>query len=98
MTLKEAVKKSLDERWIPIKKAKTIDEIRSIKNTTKCYMCEYCKDRDLSCINCPALVEGKCCNGEWYGFFDALLDNSFWIAHEYAVKIINRLKSIKCEE
>ena len=104
---REAAQASLDERWLPMSKAKSIREMKNILNETKCALCELQIRRHpeifpnkMPCMKCPltCLKNGEklhhgCC--EEYEYW-AVASNTgyFEDTHEAAIALVKRLQKI----
>ena len=86
--IKEAARRSYDERWLPASKAKSIKEMRDIIKGSECALCE---ERGLLCYNCPANDDSEytCCK-EWHNFiFRKTLKAKRWAAESLCKRLKN---------
>lgn len=98
MTLHELARQTLDERWIPISDADTLDEICCIRSATDCEFCQVfsatdegkCFDISFA-LKCPLDVGRDCCDGEFDNMTNA---DTFEEAHEFAMKIRRRIEAL----
>ena len=96
MTIQEAAQATLDKRWKPIVKAKSIEEIREVIDKSK----EY----DISDYNCPKSeiclitdlddAEKISCECERLRFMIAHIDNDLSAALTAAEVVCKRLRGI----
>ena len=91
MTLHELARQTLDERWIPISEAKTLEEMRRLEDETACDFC-VTFGAGNSCGECPLdSIRSRCCDGDWGDFLYA---QTFETKYEYAVKIRKRIEKL----
>ncbi len=95
--LREAITSDLEKRWIPIRNAKSCDEMADIEKKNPC-ACHALMDKThLSCPDCPArkktIINGGCLTA-WYNFWEAINveDNNLHKARYNATLLIKRLK------
>ena len=92
---KQAAQASL-ERWYPMAKAKSIEEMDEIYETTDCALCELQASKpSKSCGRCPLNDPGgQTCSVEYLNWVRATGDNDFPEAHKQALLVIKRLEKI----
>lgn len=102
----ELARKSLDERWIPIRDAKTLEEMERYCIRTDCCFCNRAEEIDvngmLTCYGsgCPLSSKNKpiwdeCCNGKFDSYFKALVTTKdFAAAKDAAADICNQLQAL----
>lgn len=102
-SIHELARKALDERWIPIRDAKTCKETRNIRDHTTCCFCDRNKeiigDESLttSCYisGCPLASKNMlCAKGKYRTFSCNLKSGEFSRAHAAAVDICNQLQAL----
>jgi len=93
---KEAAQASLDERWYPMAKAKSIEEMNEIYETTDCALCELQASKpSKSCGRCP--LNEPCdqtCSVVYQNWVCATDAHDFPEAHKQAELLVKRLEKI----
>lgn len=99
---KEAAQGSLDERWLPMSKAETTEEMREIEKSTECELCSLQIRRHGirhgACGECPLQMREKqniypCC-AEYYRWDDYVDEGDLKGARKEAKAIVKLLKTI----
>ncbi len=86
----QAARASLNERWLPISKAKSVEEMQRIFSETECVICEVI----VSCTDCELHDCGKACCKEYEKWDKAFDNDDFPKAHKAALALVKRLKKI----
>jgi hypothetical protein len=100
MTLKQAAQKSIDDRWLPISQAESVEEMDEIFDRTRCAMCEYqgnpvgywgkCRE----CLLNDRLIHHVCCK-EFCAWWNAVyIQKDFPAAQASANAMVERLRKI----
>ena len=89
---KQAAQASLDERWLPMSKVKTIKEMRKIFIYTDCALCKA--DFFHSCAECPIYDDENICCKEYEAWYRAYSSGKFTAAHKASLALVKRLQKI----
>lgn len=92
---KEAAQASLDKRWLPASKAKTIAGIEAAIAKANCALCEL-QIGIAGCGECPLddNLDGRICCKEWGIVSDATKERDFKKAHSATLSLCTRLQEI----
>jgi len=100
-TIVRLAQESLDERWVPISKAKSVEEMRKIENNVLCPFCErsiemrrkYPEEKYSYCLDgyCPAK---QICDTDYEIWHYACEENELDFARDKALSIVRQLHEI----
>ena len=92
MTIKEMAEKTLRDRWLPISRARSIERMDMIEESSHCLFCVEI----ASCSQCPLHTpETFCCNNHFSFWCNAIVAGNLSKARKEAEIIVKMIETVR---